>query len=120
MRRSEESLRQGRDRSRESSPRRRLRYDRIWEDYYPSHLPKYSSAPRSYDGFLGNWTNLNGQNYSEKRLLASPYEFNDHNQKGYPCRGFGDDANLNLIDKMSNRAVDHHCYYESKEHKYNP
>lgn len=118
LRHSERSLRQGRNRSRESSPRRSLRYDRIWEDYYPSHLPEYSSAPRSYDGFFGDWTNLNGQGYgySEKRLLASPYESNNQD----PCGGFADDdANLEHIDRMSNRAVAHHGYYESNEYEYN-
>ena len=114
--RSEMSLRQGRNRSRASSPRRPFRYDRTWEDFYPSHLSEYSSAPRSYDGFFGDWTNLNGQ-----RLLASPYESNDQDQRGYPCRGSADDvANLDRIDRISNRAVVHHGYYESNEYEYNP
>lgn len=124
MRRSERSLRQGRNRSRESSPRRPLRYDRICEDYHSSHLPEYSSAPpssRSHDGFFSDWSNLNGPGYDyhpDKRLLASPYELDDQDQKGYSCRGFGDnEAVLERIDRISNRAVG---YYESDEYEYNP
>ena len=119
MRRSERGLRQGRNRSRESSPRRPLKHDRIWEDDYPSHLPEYLSAPRSYGRFFGDRTDLDGQGYgySEKGLFASSYESNDQD----PCQGFAyDDANLERFDRMSNRAVVHHGYYESNEYEYNP
>ena len=112
--RPERGPRQGRNRSRASSPRRPFRYDRTWEDFYPSYLSEYSSAPRSYDDFFGDCTNLNGQ-----RLPASPYESNDQDQRGYRCRGFADDAaNLERIDRMSNQAVVHHGYYESNEYEY--